>query len=168
MIRIARTAEQIEADGANPRSAAQQAQLESWLASHDGKSVTEAIAADEIDAYAADGFMTASRPVAIRECGKELAYWPFGSCTERAGHAGDCDRRSTKPRRRAASPPAYTTRIGTGLYLTPSDAAMPREHMAVWLRARGVRDAGYLDELLTQYAGKTENEMDQIYDEMHS
>lgn len=62
----ARTVEQIEADGANPRSAAQQAQMERWLASHDGASIPQALAADEVDAYAADGFMTASPPVAIQ------------------------------------------------------------------------------------------------------
>jgi hypothetical protein len=63
--------------------------------------------------------------------------------------------------------PAHMTRIGTGVYLTPSDAAMPREHMAAWLRARGVSGSRYLDELLTEHAGKTEGEMDQLYEAMH-
>lgn len=60
----------------------------------------------------------------------------------------------------------YLTRIGTGYYLTPSDAAMSREHMTTWLRQRGVRDAD-LDALLTEYTGKTEAEMDDIYSAMH-
>lgn len=30
------------------------------------------------------------------ECGQELTDWPYGHCTEPAGHAGDCDRRSTR------------------------------------------------------------------------
>ncbi len=47
------------------------------------------------------------------------------------------------------------------------DAAMTREAMTAWLRERGVDDAGYLDELLARYAGKTEDEMDEIYNSMH-
>jgi len=62
----------------------------------------------------------------------------------------------------------YLIRASAGLYLTPSDAAMPREHMAAWFRARGVHDIGTLDELLAQYAAKNEAEMDQIYTDMHS
>jgi hypothetical protein len=75
MTRIARTAEQIEADGASPRSAAQQAQVEAWLASHEGKTIEEAIAADEIDAGAADGFMTATRQRAasVKTDGRSLS-----------------------------------------------------------------------------------------------
>lgn len=34
-------------------------------------------------------------------CGKSLVEWPYGNCTERAGHAGDCDRRQATPRRSA-------------------------------------------------------------------
>jgi hypothetical protein len=32
-------------------------------------------------------------------CGKSLVEWPYGNCTERAGHSGDCDRprRAPKP-----------------------------------------------------------------------
>lgn len=63
--------------------------------------------------------------------------------------------------------PQHMTRIGTGLYLTPSDAAMTREQLADWLRHRGVSDGAYLDELLAEHAGKTEDEMDRLYDEMH-
>lgn len=66
MARTARTAEQIQADGASPNSAAQQAQIEAWRAGHDGRTIQEAIDADQIDAYAADGFMTASPPVAVQ------------------------------------------------------------------------------------------------------
>lgn len=31
-------------------------------------------------------------------CGKSLVEWPYGNCTERSGHTGDCDRRKTTPR----------------------------------------------------------------------
>jgi hypothetical protein len=30
-------------------------------------------------------------------CGKKLGEWPYGNCTEPAGHAGDCDRRQARP-----------------------------------------------------------------------
>jgi hypothetical protein len=63
--------------------------------------------------------------------------------------------------------PGHMTSIGTGVYLTPSDAAMTRENLAAWLQARGVHDGAYLDELLSEHAGKTEDEMDRIYDETH-
>src|SRR3982751_4212226 len=33
-------------------------------------------------------------------CGKNLVEWPYGNCTERPGHPGDCDRRQKTPRRR--------------------------------------------------------------------
>lgn len=61
----------------------------------------------------------------------------------------------------------HMTRIGNGLFMTPSDAAMTREHMEAWFRARGVRDTEYLDELLAENAGRTEREMDEEYDRMH-
>jgi len=44
---------------------------------------------------------------------------------------------------------------------------MSREAMAEWLRLRGVDDATYREQLLAKYAGKTEDEMDEIYDSMH-
>lgn len=47
------------------------------------------------------------------------------------------------------------------------DTPMTREDMAVWFQARGVRDDAYLAELLAEHAGKTENEMDRIYEGMH-
>ena len=37
-------------------------------------------------------------------CGKELAQWPYGHCTEPAGHRGDHDRRQTSRRGRKSSP----------------------------------------------------------------
>lgn len=48
-----------------------------------------------------------------------------------------------------------------------TDHAMTREDLTAWLRMRGVNDEAYLAELLAQYAGKTEDEMDEIYDSMH-
>lgn len=60
----ARTTEQIIADGARPAAAAQQAQLERWISDHrvtwSGGSLQPLVAGDEIDAYAADGFMSAN------------------------------------------------------------------------------------------------------------
>lgn len=41
------------------------------------------------------GFVPAGDDV----CGKSLAKWPYGNCTERSGHAGDCDRRQRTPYR---------------------------------------------------------------------
>jgi len=62
---------------------------------------------------------------------------------------------------------AHMTRIGHGFYLTPSDAAMSREHMAAWFRIRGVTDAGELDRELDEHAGRTEAEMDAMYASLH-
>ncbi len=47
-----------------------------------------------------------------------------------------------------------------------TSGAMTRENLATWLRLRGVPDAQLVDEL-DRYAGKTEDEMDQISDDMH-
>lgn len=33
-----------------------------------------------------------------QQCGKALTEWPYGDCTEPAGHAGDCDRRQLSKR----------------------------------------------------------------------
>ena len=59
----------------------------------------------------------------------------------------------------------HMTRIGSGFYLTPSDAAMTREHLTSYLRERGTSDAD-LEYFLNEYAGKTEAEMDEVYSEI--
>ncbi len=45
-------------------------------------------------------------------------------------------------------------------------AAMTRDELSAWLRLRGVPD-GQLATELDRYAGKTEDEMDAIYDAQH-
>jgi hypothetical protein len=64
MTNQARTAEQIIADGARPEAAAQQAQLERWISGHEQErpadDYVDYIVRDEIDAYAADGFMSSN------------------------------------------------------------------------------------------------------------
>lgn len=68
----------------------------------------------------------------------------------------------------ATETPAHMTRIGHGFYLTPSDAAMSREHMAAWFRARNYGiSLAELDTLLDDAAGKTEAELDREYEGMH-
>lgn len=49
---------------------------------------------------------------------------------------------------------------------TTQPTAMTREHMTAWLRLRGVQETE-LDQMLTQYAGRTEDEMDELYDRQH-
>ena len=55
-----------------------------------------------------------------------------------------------------------------GVFLTPSDAAMTEAALTAWLRERGVEDAGYLAELVAEYRGLSEAQMDAIYSDMHS
>ena len=47
-----------------------------------------------------------------------------------------------------------------------SDTPMTRAELTEWLRMRGVKEAD-LGQWLDQYAGKTEDAMDKIYDDMH-
>ena len=44
-------------------------------------------------------------------CGKDLTGWPYGACTEPAGHAGDCDRRRTTPRQSGHVDPSELRRV---------------------------------------------------------
>lgn len=58
----ARTTQQIIDDGARPTAAERQAQLERWISDHritwSGGSLQPLVQGDEVDAYAADGFMS--------------------------------------------------------------------------------------------------------------
>lgn len=46
--------------------------------------------------------------------------------------------------------------------------AMTRDELAAWLSLRGVDEVDWMDGLLAQYAGYTEDQMDAVYDAMHS
>ena len=48
---------------------------------------------------------------------------------------------------------------------TITTSAMTREQMTAWLQARGVPE-GELEDNLAEFAGKTEDEMDETYDTM--
>jgi hypothetical protein len=53
-------------------------------------------------------------------------------------------------------------------YLTPSVAPMTRPALTHWLNLRGVEQGSeWMANLLDQYTGKTEDEMDATYDAMH-
>ena len=132
---VPRTAAQIEADGANPRSAAQQAQLETWMAGHGilgHVGVTDlAIRVDEIDAYAADGFMTSTRMSCPRRCGKDV----------RDHHSSD----------------QINERCDTGL--------MSLDAMTEWFTARGAGRPRMITTwaALAEHYGKSEAELDALY-----
>lgn len=53
--------------------------------------------------------------------------------------------------------------------LAERERPLTADELASWLTARGVAEGSeYLAELMRDYAGKTLDEMDAIYDELHS
>ena len=51
--------------------------------------------------------------------------------------------------------------------MTDTDSPMTQDELATWMRERGVPEGHELDLRVAEHLGKTEDEMDQMYEDHH-
>jgi hypothetical protein len=97
----------------------------------------------------------------VEPCGKELAGWPYGNCTESTGHVGDCDRRTTRATRAITNVMADALHMVAGEWGIVSAHAIPTTTSAALVQ-RGLLSPvrwfnGYAKQYLTARGAQVAN-----------